>query len=250
MNEIIDFQNSTAISKSQNQQTPTQELGKTEFLNLLMAQMQAQDPMNPTDNQAFIEQLTSFSNLEQLTNLGEKLDSLLQVTAASNSANAVSLLNRDVRVAGDGFKGPEADLYYRLPERATEAKMVVRTQDGKIVKVLEDLPVGEGLHQVKVDGLDAKGDYRFSIEARNADGAEIQTELSVMEYVDGVNFQQGIPVLLTASGREVSARDVVEIRKGVDKNPAPVQSPGAPSLPDIVEANPTDEPSANENGVS
>jgi len=240
MNEIIDFQNSTAISRTQDPKTPTQELGKNDFLNLLMAQMSSQDPMNPMDNQAFIEQLTSFSNLEQLTNLGDKLDSLLQVTASSNAANAVSLLNRDVRVSGSNFKGPEGNLFYKLPERAHDVKLVVRHPDGKIVKVLENLPVGEGLHGVAVDGLEPNKDYKFTMECKNAEGKEIKTELSVMEFVEGVNFQQGIPVLLTQSGREVSAADVVEIRKNTNlgsaaasNQSAPVSAPTAPELPNV-----------------
>lgn len=239
MNEIIDFQNATAISRSQDQKTPTQELGKTDFLNLLMAQMSAQDPMNPMDNQAFIEQLTSFSNLEQLTNLGDKLDSLLQVTSANNAANAVSLLNRDVRVAGEQFKGPEANLYYDLPERAQDVKVVVRETDGSIVKVLEDLPPSEGLHNVKVDGLEDGKDYKFTLEAKNPDGQEIQSELSVMEFVEGINFQQGIPVLLTSSGREVSAANVVEIRKSADAdstnaaNSVSAPETSTPELPSV-----------------
>lgn len=42
------------------------EIGKTEFLNLLITQLKHQDPMNPVNNQEFIAQMTTFSQLEQL----------------------------------------------------------------------------------------------------------------------------------------------------------------------------------------
>jgi flagellar basal-body rod modification protein FlgD len=49
----------------------SQELGKTEFLKLLVTQLQNQDPMNPVDNQQFIAQLATFSSLEQLISINK-----------------------------------------------------------------------------------------------------------------------------------------------------------------------------------
>lgn len=47
----------------------TSDLGKQEFLTLLVAQMQYQDPLNPASDTEFISQLASFSSLEQMQNL-------------------------------------------------------------------------------------------------------------------------------------------------------------------------------------
>lgn len=60
----------------------SKELGKTEFLNLLVAQLKNQDPMNPMDNQQFIAQLATFSSLEQLMSINEAVTSM----AADNAA--------------------------------------------------------------------------------------------------------------------------------------------------------------------
>ena len=49
--------------------TPGGELGKDAFLQLLVCQMQNQDPLNPADNSEYITQLTTFSQLESLQNI-------------------------------------------------------------------------------------------------------------------------------------------------------------------------------------
>ncbi len=50
---------------------PTQGLGKDAFLQLLVTQMQYQDPLAPTDDTQFIAQLAQFTALEQMTNVAQ-----------------------------------------------------------------------------------------------------------------------------------------------------------------------------------
>ena len=54
------------------------ELGKDEFLTLLVSQMQNQDPMNPMDNTDMIAQLAQFSSLEQMQNLNQSFTNYRQ----------------------------------------------------------------------------------------------------------------------------------------------------------------------------
>jgi len=64
--------NTTAYARA----TGNSELGKNEFLKLLVTQLQNQDPMAPTDNTEFIAQLAQFSSLEQMSNLNTSFESL------------------------------------------------------------------------------------------------------------------------------------------------------------------------------
>lgn len=64
------------------------ELGKEEFLKLLVCQLQNQDPLNPQSDTEFISQLAQFSSLEQMTNMN--------TTLANNSA--YSLVGKEVIV--------------------------------------------------------------------------------------------------------------------------------------------------------
>ncbi len=54
----------------------TNGLGREAFLQLLVTQLQHQDPMNPQEDGEFIAQLAQFSSLEQLTTVNTKLTSI------------------------------------------------------------------------------------------------------------------------------------------------------------------------------
>jgi len=66
--QIIE-ESSTKTSTSRN----TGELGKDDFLNLLITQLKYQDPLNPVDDKEFIAQMAQFSSLEQMQNMNSTL---------------------------------------------------------------------------------------------------------------------------------------------------------------------------------
>lgn len=53
---------------------PNDTLGKDAFLQLLVTQMQYQDPLDPQDNSEYLSQLAQFSALEQMTNVSEAVN--------------------------------------------------------------------------------------------------------------------------------------------------------------------------------
>jgi flagellar basal-body rod modification protein FlgD len=56
-------------------------LGRNAFLNLLVTQLQNQDPTQPKADGEFLAQLAQFSSLEQLTELNKKIDALTALLA-------------------------------------------------------------------------------------------------------------------------------------------------------------------------
>lgn len=72
------------------------------FLQLLVAQMQNQDPTSPTDSTQYLSQLASFSAVEQQTQTNSKLDQLIQ---SSGFNQADSLIGRTVANADGSVSG-------------------------------------------------------------------------------------------------------------------------------------------------
>lgn len=65
--------NASSISDSTKKTTPNSSLDKETFLQLLVAQMQYQDPLEPMDNTEYVSQLATFSELEAMNNLNDSM---------------------------------------------------------------------------------------------------------------------------------------------------------------------------------
>ena len=74
---------------------PSQQLGKDDFLKLLITQLSNQDPTSPMEDTQFISQMAQFSSLEQMTNMNESFN---KMAAMINSRQATSTLGKTVEV--------------------------------------------------------------------------------------------------------------------------------------------------------
>ncbi len=86
--------NATAIGNVNKAAKPSGEMGKDDFLKLLVGQLRHQDPMEPLKDQEFMGQLAQFSQLEQMTN----------VSSAMQNDRAFNLIGRQVTY-NDGKTG-------------------------------------------------------------------------------------------------------------------------------------------------
>ena len=60
---------------------------KNQFLQLLVAQLKGQNPLDPKDGTEFISQLAQFSSLEELVNIRTSLENISKAAAATTAAN-------------------------------------------------------------------------------------------------------------------------------------------------------------------
>lgn len=71
------------------------DLGKDAFMQLLVTQMQYQDPLNPSSDTEFISQLATFSSLEQMQNLNSTF----------SQTQAFGLVGAEIKVSADNNAG-------------------------------------------------------------------------------------------------------------------------------------------------
>ncbi len=156
----------------------TQSLGKDDFLKLLLAQMQNQDPLNPTDNTEFVAQLAQFSSLEQMTQMNSNLESMIennvQTTDSINRAMMVNYfgMNINAEVSDFVFDGEQpVDLNFILESGFTTGKIEIMDSEGNLVRTLslKSMEAGNGTvtwNGVNNRGITAEaGDYSFKLTA-------------------------------------------------------------------------------------
>ncbi len=83
--------------KKPTKQTGNSELGKDAFLQLLITQLQHQDPTNPMDDREFISQMAQFSSLEQMQNMTKTMESLLASQQQTQMMNYASFVGKEVK---------------------------------------------------------------------------------------------------------------------------------------------------------
>ncbi len=95
--ELVQSEQRVGQTKTISEKTSEQasSMDKDSFLQLLVAQMKYQDPMEPTSNTEYISQYAQFSELEAMTNLSSNMD--LQ--------RATSLVGKEVIVKSTGASG-------------------------------------------------------------------------------------------------------------------------------------------------
>ncbi|MDF1762203.1 MAG: flagellar hook assembly protein FlgD [Oleibacter sp.] len=148
--------------------TPTEtepksnELGKNAFLELMVAQLNNQNPLEPTDNQAFVAQLAQFSSVEGIDNLNESVSNISSQFTSNAALQASSLVGQSVIVEGNtkGLlnSGGVVSGYTDVP--ASASSMVLTIEDGS-GQLLEQIPMGThdaGPMSIRWDGYNLMKD--------------------------------------------------------------------------------------------
>lgn len=191
-----------------------------DFLKLLIAQMQNQDPLKPMDNQEFAAQLATFNSLGQLIDINSKLGGMQSNQGAANHLNAVSLIGKEIETNGNTVslgEGSAAAIPYQLSANAARVAVTIRNGAGEIVRQLAAANQQAGEQTLVWDGKDSAGRsapgglYSFEIAAVDANGKNIPSSGLVRGIVTGVNLEGSEP-LLEVGGLSVPLSSVTKVR--------------------------------------
>jgi len=198
-------------------------LGKDDFLKLLVAQLENQDPLNPADATEFTAQLAQFSQLEQLTNMSTKLDTFASMSGQVERQSALGLIGNEVVVNASQFElnGGSQTLGYRLDTPADRVDLFVLDSNGYNVATLSAGGKQAGEYFVNWDGtndsgqLVAPGSYNLVVRAVDADEKVLDSTALVRSIVSGVELGADQTSLSTAAGTFSMAK--VESVKGATR---------------------------------
>src|SRR5699024_257390 len=84
------------LSNQPDYRTPNPELGKDEFLKILMTQLQNQDPLDQMDDKDFVAQMATFSQLEQTMNMASSINKLVENQSISPVVQYSHMIGKEV----------------------------------------------------------------------------------------------------------------------------------------------------------
>ncbi len=182
------------------------ELGKADFLNMLIAQLQHQDPLKPLESTEFTAQLAQFTSLEQLTNINTNLQHLQQDQSSMHDNQAVAFIGKRVDVRGNSLSvknGSPEQIHFDLGATAQTVLVNIYDSNGNYVRTIESGYRGAGENKLVWDGNDQAGyllpDGRYSFEVMAADsqGRPVDAVSYVSSRVTGVSFEDQMTYVLT-----------------------------------------------------
>lgn len=142
MNSKID--SSMYLSNQPKHRTPSSDLGKDEFIKILMTQLQNQDPLNPMQDQEFIAQMAQFSSLEQMMNMASSIDSLVQNQLVSPVIQYSQMIGREVTYTKEDDESGQK-------EQVTSEVVAVSQKDGWAILELKN---GEKVYADSVEKVE------------------------------------------------------------------------------------------------
>lgn len=126
---------------------PNQDLGKDEFIKILMTQLQHQDPLNPMEDKDFIAQMATFSSLEQMMNMAKSIDMLVNNQMVSPVIQYSHMIGKEVTYES-------VDEETKEESEVTSKVIAVSQKDGWAILELEngEKVYADGVIQVKEAG--------------------------------------------------------------------------------------------------
>lgn len=209
-------------------------VGQNQFLKMLVAQLENQDPLSPQDSADFAAQLAQFSTVEQLIAMRTGIDKLVGVFSDSRNGEAparasldpASLVGREVVVFGrqievDGDRNPislplrNADTAVTANVRIYDSEGRIRYQGSLLQTDANGRPIAlrPGDHSFDFDPRAhnlPEGVYRIELSATGTSGEPVTILPMVTGVVTGA-VVAGQPAIRIGN-RLFSIEDVLEVR--------------------------------------
>ncbi len=200
---------------------PDQTLGQDQFLNLLVAQLKNQDPLNPVDNSQMMAQLAQFSQLEQTKQMATAMTTFIKQQGAANATGLTALLGKHVTAQGSAFSltsGTPSPLSFNLEAKASTVTVQVMNAAGVPVRTWKGTDQAAGIQNTLWDGKDDAGNglpsgpYSFTVTAKGANGAAVAAGTQMTGVVTSVRYDAAGPVLIFDAGQVVQPSSIVNVQ--------------------------------------
>lgn len=201
---------------------PKDELGQGDFLKLMTAQLQNQDPFAPMDNGDFIAQMAQFSSVAGISKMGETMAGIAGQMDQFRVASSVNMLGHSVLIPGNIARADSnGEIHGVLDLERTSLSTRVEFADAETGEVLHTLDLGgqaSGMSGFKWTDLpdgyrDGSRRVRMDVSVNYGDGPEGLTPNIFAEVIGAsATGASGAAALEIEDYGDVSAAEVLRFR--------------------------------------
>ncbi len=194
-------------------------LNQNDFLKLMTAQMQNQDPFNPVDNTQMVAQMAQFSSLAGITEMSTTMKSIADKLNTTSASDALSYVGKTVLTEGTTAYGRSSGGLagsVELAGAASDVNVTISDANGVALRTMQLGAQPKGTVGYDWDGKDSTGadagtgPFKVSIAAQNAGAAVAATSL-VWAPVQSVSTTTGTAILTLPGIGEVPVSAVRQI---------------------------------------
>ena len=177
---------------------------KEQFLQLVLTQLQHQDPLEPADTNQFANQMMQMGSLEQLMNLNTNMETLAAAQQGSMISQYSGIVGKSVFATGNVFEHSAAEggtLQFKVSSTPETVKVHVFDQFDNLVRTIDNTGItASGTHTINFDGLDNQGQpltdgyYKYTVEANDSDDNPITTTTYSSGRVSSIRLEGGTPI--------------------------------------------------------
>jgi flagellar basal-body rod modification protein FlgD len=169
----------------------------SEFLSMLMTQLQNQDPTSPMSSDQFTQELVEFAGVEQQINTNTNLSSLIQITQSGDLINASSILGKDVQVSASqiSLQNGTGEIQFSTSAAEVVDVSVYNSKGTEIASQTVSANSGSNTWtwngSEQSGGTAADGTYTVSVTTTSANGTSTAVPFSVIGKATGVVNNNG-----------------------------------------------------------
>ena len=194
-------------------------LGQSDFLKLMTAQMQNQDPFNPVDNTQMVAQMAQFSSLAGISEMSSTMKSIAEKLNATSASDAMGYVGKTVLTAGDTAYGRTSGGLaggIELAAAASNVNVTITDANGGVLKTMSLGSADKGTVNYDWDGKTATGEdagtgpFKVIVNAQN-NGTTVASQNLVWAPVQSVSTTTGAAILTLPGLGEVPVTAVRQI---------------------------------------
>ncbi|NPA60331.1 MAG: flagellar hook capping protein [Epsilonproteobacteria bacterium] len=188
-------------------ENPNGVLGKDDFLQLLLVELQYQDPTEPTDTEQILTQTSQLATLESTENTNKALEELSASLMNSQQFSMISAIGKTADLGSNAISYDEGELSsfeIYFPQDVASGEVEILDGDGNVIDTIPLEAGNSGVYQFDWDGLLSDGSsaesalYYVTASYTTPNNEELATRVGTYP-IESVRFEDGVSLVKVGS---------------------------------------------------